>query len=122
MVDEAEKSEKHPLWQEQASIPQQSPKGVGWLLKPVGAGNISIYISGVEDAKEFTPESRRELEELMRRFQQEMPGVSLQGCRMLHECSQLRDCTGNSQTCLFLNKCRVNVGDCGNLYFCDSNA
>jgi hypothetical protein len=111
MQREPDQSQGQPQEQEQVS------KGLGWLLKPAAAGEIGVYISGVEGVKEFTPEMRQSLEELMQRLQQEMQDVA-----SFRKCGKLDSCTGNRQGCPVLTSCSRNVVDCPALSFCEGNS
>jgi hypothetical protein len=116
MQGEPAQSPGNPQAQQQPPQRQQTPKGLGWLLEPAAAGEIGVYISGVEGAKEFTPEMRQSLEELMQRLQQEMQAVV-----SARKCGALGICGGNHQTCPVLSECTTNTVDCPQLTKCTAN-
>jgi len=111
MQGEPDQSQAHPREQQQIS------KGLGWLLRPAAAGDIGVYISGVAEAKEFTPEMLQSLEELMQRLQQEMQDLA-----SFKKCGKLDSCTGNTHNCPVLTSCTRNAADCGALSFCERNS
>jgi hypothetical protein len=116
MQGEPEQSQGQPQRQERPPRQEQLPKGLGWLLRPAAAGEIGVFVSGVEGAKEFTPEMRQSLEELMQRLQQEMQDVV-----SFKKCGALGICKGNNQGCPFLSECTRNTVDCPNLTTCTGN-
>ena len=113
MPGEAEHSRGYPQEQENQ---EQLPKGLGWLLKPAGAGEIGVYISGVEGATEFTPEMRQTLEEAMQRLQREMQDLAAK-----NTCGKLTNCSENRQGCPGLDDCNGNYVSCPNLTKCNKN-
>ena len=116
MQSEPEQSPRQGQGQEQSPEQQQTSKGLGWLLKPMAAGEIGVYVSGVEGAKEFTPEALQSLEQLMQRLQQEMQDVV-----SARKCGALGLCTRNRQSCPFLSECTNNTADCPQLTKCTEN-
>jgi hypothetical protein len=116
MQGEPAQSQGNPQGQQQPPQQEQLATGLGWLLKPAAAGEIGVYISGVQGAKEFTPEMLQSLEELMQRLQQENQGVV-----SARKCGALGICGGNHQTCPFLSECTNNTVDCPQLTKCTAN-
>jgi len=116
MPDESEQSQGHA--QEQPPKQEQLPKGLGWLLKPTGAGEIGVYISGVEGATEFTPGMRQTLEELMQRLQREMQDLA---ARPAKECPKLEVCGENKVSCPVVNFCGTYRLQCPKLEICGSH-
>src|SRR3954451_5861396 len=117
MQGEPAQSPGNPQGQQQPPQQEQLATGLGWLLKPAIAGEIGVYISGVQGAKEFTPEMLRSLEELMQQLQQENQDV----VSARRKCGKLDACTGNHQGCPVLTSCTRNFVDCDALSFCTGN-